>query len=266
MDSSLAYSLIAALGISVLSLSALAVAPKNWNHNLEQRLLGFAAGVLLATASLQLLPEAAELKGLTAFMAFLVGIVGFFILERAIGGLHSHKSEKRPKKAAGYFIIFGDGVHNLIDGAAIAIAFQISTEIGLATTLAVAAHEIPQEIADFVVLRTSGFSKSRALMVNFASALMALLGVVLVFSFGDFIKSYEGIALAVTAGIFLYIAAVDMIPELEHSHPSGNKYAIPLLVGVLLITFVTYRFPHEHEGEDSGTGIEVHETEEAHTE
>lgn len=244
MDSPLAYSLLAAVGVSLVSLTALVVAPKKWNHSLEQRLLGFAAGVLLTTAVLQLLPEAAEHNGQAAYMAFLIGIVAFFVLERLIGGMHSHQSEKKVKKTAGYFIIFGDSLHNLIDGVAIAVAFQASTELGIAATLAVAAHEIPQEIADFVVLRKSGFSRGRALMVNFASALTAVLGVLLAFVLGAAIEPYEGIALAVTAGTFLYIAAVDMIPELEHDHSGGNKYAWPLLIGVGLIIFLTYRFPH----------------------
>lgn len=253
----LAYSLLASFGIGLLSLTALAIAPKKWNHNLEQRLLGFAAGVLLATSALQLLPEAAEHSGRSGYFAFLIGIISFFVLERMIGGMHSHNSEKRAKKATGYFIIFGDGVHNLIDGVAIAIAFQVSPALGLATSLAVAAHEIPQEIADFVVLRKSGFSRSRALLVNFASALMAVVGVLLVFSFGNFIEAYEGIALGVTAGIFMYIAAVDMIPELEHSHPTGNKFAIPLLIGAILIAFLTYRFPHAELEHESETALHV---------
>lgn len=246
----LAYSLLAAFGIGLLSLSALAVAPKKWNHNLEQRLLGFAAGVLLSTAILQLLPGAAEHSGQNGYLAFLGGIVGFFILERMIGGMHSHKAESRTKQSTGYFVIFGDAVHNFIDGVAIAVAFQVSPELGLATALAVAAHEIPQEIADFVVLRNSGFSRSRALLVNFASALTAVLGVLITFALGNVVESYEGIALAVTGGIFLYIAAVDMIPEFEHAHPKGNKYAVPLLLGAALIAFLTYRFPHQ-EAQDS---------------
>lgn len=237
--------LLAALGVSLLSLLGLAVAPKKWNHSLEQRLLGFAAGVLLATAALQILPEAAEHSGQSGYLAFLAGVVGFFILERLIGGLHSHKSEVRPKNAAGYFLIFGDGIHNLIDGVAIAVAFQVDPSLGIATTIAVAAHEIPQEIADFVVLRKNGFSRNRALLVNFASALTAVAGVALTFAFGDFIAAYEGIALGLTAGIFIYIAAVDMIPELQHEHKGGNKYGIPLLIGALLILVLTYKFPHE---------------------
>lgn len=259
----IAQAILAALGVSLLSLFGLAIAPKKWNHSLEQRMIGFAAGVLLATAALQLLPEAAEHSGLDGYLAFLIGIIGFFILERLIGGLHSHKTEAKSHKTSGYFVVVGDGVHNFIDGVAIAVAFQVNPALGIATTLAVAAHEIPQEIADFVVLRKAGFSRNRALLVNFASAITAVAGVALTFMFGNFIESYEGIALGVTAGIFLYIAAVDMIPELQHSHEGGDKYALPLLIGALLIFIITIKFPHEelqdsHQDETVSALISTH--------
>jgi zinc and cadmium transporter len=245
----LTYALLAALGVSLLSLAGLFIVPSRWNHITEQRFLGFAAGVLLATASLQLLTEAVELDNSSLpFYALLIGIIGFFILERVFRGFHSHHpSSDQPNKVPGYLVIIGDGLHNLIDGLAIGVAFQINPMLGLSTTVAIAAHEIPQEIADYIVLRKSGFSRNRALLLNLASGLTAVLGVALAFSFGDILAPYQGIMLALTAGIFIYIAAVDIIPELSHNHPSGSKYTWPLLGGVLLIVALTLGLPHEHD-------------------
>jgi zinc and cadmium transporter len=247
-----AYALLAAVAVSLISLIGLVVVPNRWNHMMEQRLLGFAAGVLLATASLQLLPEAVQHDGSMApYYALLLGIIGFFLLERFFRGFHSHNPSEQRKKAPGYLVIIGDGFHNMIDGLAIGIAFQIDVALGVSATLAIMAHEIPQEIADYIVLRKSGFSRERALVLNLASALTALIGVVLAFVGGDVLAPYQAAILALTAGIFLYIAAVDIIPELGHAHPTGSKYAWPLLAGVVLIALLTAFAPHEPDGQTS---------------
>ncbi len=239
------YAIAAAVAISLISLIAILVVPRKWDHSMEQRLLGFAVGVMLTTATLHLLPEAVEATaGHGAYYALLAGIIGFLFLERLFRGFHSHQQGSR--KAPGYLVIVGDGLHNFIDGLAIGVAFQVSPTLGVVTTVAIAAHEIPQEIADFVVLRKAGFSRQRALLVNAASAFMALLGTVLTFGFGDFFHAYEGLALALTAGIFLYIAAADIIPELNHEHTAGNKFALPMVLGVLVIIALTMVVP-EHQ-------------------
>ena len=251
----LLYAVIAAVVVSALALVGILLLPGQWSHTGEQRLLGFAAGVLLATASLQLLPEAIELQpGRSTYYALLVGIVGFFILERVFRGVHTHHAGRQTARIPGYLIIVGDAIHNFIDGIAIAIAFQVSPALGVTATLAIAAHEVPQELADYVVLRKSGFSKARALLLNLASGLTAVLGVAAVFAFGNVFEPYQPIALALTAGIFLYIAAVDIIPELSHQHPTGNKFALPLLAGVILVATVTAAVPehgHDEEAEHS---------------
>lgn len=241
----LLYALLAAVSVSLIALIGIFIIPKKWDHSIEQRLLGFAAGVLVAAAALQLLPEAAELdSGQGPYYALLAGIIGFFILERLFRGFHSHNpDDSRVDRAPGYLVIIGDGIHNLIDGIAIGIAFQVNPALGVATALAVGAHEIPQEIADFIVLLKSGFSRRRALLLNFASGLTALVGVILSFAFGNFIESYQGMILALTAGLFLYIAAADIIPEINHTHPTGSKYALPLLGGVLLVAALTVVLP-----------------------
>ncbi len=237
-----AYALVAAIIISAISLIGLILSPKSWTHSREVRLLGFAAGVLLTTACIELLPEAIDHgDGNATYFALLFGIIGFFFLERVFKAFHSHRQDK-PVKAAGSLIIIGDGIHNFIDGVAIAIAFQVSPPVGAITALAIAAHELPQEIADYIVLIRSGYSRKRALMLNFASALTAILGVVMVFALGNLIEPYEGILLATTVGFFLYIAAADIIPELNHNH-EGNEYVLPMIAGVVLIAVLATVVP-----------------------
>ena len=241
----LVYALLAAVGTSLISLIALLAIPKTWNHAKEQRLLGFAGGVLLATATLQLIPEAIELsEGMAPYYSILGGVVVFFVLERIFRGFHTHQQEKKQSKTPGHLVILGDGLHNLIDGVTIGVAFQINPAIGVGATLAIAAHEIPQEIADFIILRKSGFSRAKALTLNLASALTSIIGVLVTFAFGNVIGGIEGILLAFTAGIFLYIAAADIIPELNHDHPTGSKYALPLLSGVLIVAVLSLIVPN----------------------
>ncbi|HEX7259818.1 MAG TPA: ZIP family metal transporter [Candidatus Saccharimonadia bacterium] len=241
----LAYSLIAAISISILALIGLFFAPKNWTHKREIKLLGFAAGVLLATATLELLPEAVEhSQGKWAYYSILAGIVGFFFLERIFRSFHTHRKDQH-LKAAGSLVIIGDGVHNFIDGMAIAVAFQVSPMVGVITTLAIAAHELPQEIADYIVLIRSGYSRKRALLLNFASGLTAITGVLLVFALGGIIESIEGPLLGITVGFFLYIASADIIPELNHKHEAGEKFLLAFILGIALIAGLVLAIPHE---------------------
>jgi len=241
----LAYALIAAIIISLIALIGLVFAPKNWTHSREIKLLGFAAGVLLATATLELLPEAIEhSRGMWAYFSVLFGIVGFFFLERFFSAFHTHRKDPQPLKAAGNLVIVGDGIHNFIDGVAIALAFLVSPVVGVTTTLAIAAHELPQEIADYIVLIRSGFSRKRALLLNFASGLTAVMGVLVVFGLGDIIGPIEGPLLGITVGFFLYIASADIIPELNHKHEAGEKFLLWFVFGIVLIAGLAVGVPH----------------------
>lgn len=241
----LAYALIATIFISLIALVGLMFAPNNWTHKREIKLLGFAAGVLLATATLELLPEAVEhSQGMWAYYAVLFGIVGFFFLERSFRAFHTH-GKNHQLKAAGNLVIIGDGIHNFIDGVAIALAFMVNPMVGIATTVAIAAHELPQEIADYIVLIRSGYSRKRALLLNFASGLMAVLGVAVVFLLGNIIEPVEGPLLGITVGFFLYIASADIIPELNHEHEKHEKFIVAFMLGIILIAALTLAIPHQ---------------------
>lgn len=192
--------------------------------------VSFATGALLGAAFFDVLPESlAELTPETALPVVLAGIVAFFILEKFFwhhhheshaknGKKHTHGAKEKP---LGYLTLGGDLVHNFFDGVAIAAAFLTSVPLGIATTLAIAFHEIPHELGDFGLMLYSGFSKTKATLLNLATAFSCVLGGVAFFYFAPQIKGLEGYALAFTAGMFIYIATADLVPEL---HKEENRF------------------------------------------
>ncbi len=205
----------------------------------EALLLSFAAGVLLATTFLELLPEAVERArgGHNVFIATLAAMIGFFFLERVLHGFHVHEeSHAVPSR---YLILVGDGVHNFIDGVAIAAAFAASPELGLATTLAVTVHEVPQELADFSILISGGFQLRTALVLNFLSGLTAMLGALLFWTVAGTLEHYLAWFMTATAGMFIYIAGSDLIPQVHHHRTApGTMIYVPFLGGIALIALL----------------------------
>jgi zinc and cadmium transporter len=198
-------------------------------------LVSFATGGLLGGAFLHLLPEAVDRLGVgwNFSLMTLAGILAFFILEKFIFWRHCHipTSKQHPHPVA-FMNLVGDGFHNLLDGVMIAASFMTDFSLGVATTLAVLVHEIPQEIGDFSVLVYSGFSKLKALFFNFASGLVAVLGAILTLSLGAKFTNLVPLILPFTAGGFIYIAGSDLIPEL-HKETKISKSLLQLL-GLLL--------------------------------
>lgn len=180
--------------------------------------ISLAIGALLGDAFIHLIPEAFE-SGINVNVVSILVIVGvllFFIIEKFIHW-HHHGEDKEENNIhpVGKLVLFTDGFHNLIDGIIIGASFLISIPVGIATTLAVILHEIPQEIGDFAVLLHAGYSKKRALWFNFISALTAVVGVILVFVFGNVIEASTIWFVPIAAGGFIYIAIADLIPELH---------------------------------------------------
>jgi zinc and cadmium transporter len=241
----LAYILLFTLLSSVLSLigGLVLLFKEKFALKFAHLLLSLAAGILLGTAFLDLLPEAAEeAPGREIFLWALIGILVFFSLERFVHWFHHHdecdecpKGEARPLVP---LIILGDSVHNFIDGMVIAATFLVSVPLGIVTSIAVAAHEIPQEIGDFAILRHQGLTRKKVILVNLFSALTALAGAVLIFLLGAVIGGFLPALLALTAGFFIYISASDLIPEI-HRHGNGRKIAFlesfVLLAGVMIV-------------------------------
>ena len=224
---------------------------KIWEGENSVHLLSFAAGVLLATAFLDLLPEAQveSNSNPNIFIAALLGLVTFFFLERILINFHPHNDaqnlEGSRRKAVVNLILFGDGFHNFIDGFVIASSFLVSIPLGIVTSLAVAAHEIPQEISDFTILLKSDIGAKKAIIFNILSGLAALLGAIVTLFVADLIEPYLGLILAFTGGMFIYIAASDIIPELQHVYLKDRKWhqAIFFVIGIITV-FLTLQVLH----------------------
>ncbi|MCL4744883.1 MAG: ZIP family metal transporter [Burkholderiaceae bacterium] len=236
------------LAAAVLSLTVLS--------GVVHRLVSLSAGLLLGMAVLHLLPEAiesgADLHALSATL--LAGLVGFFLLEKLAifrhshhyegdGHGHSHGHDSDEAGPQGMLILVGDGIHNFADGIIIAAAFLADIRLGWMTAFAAAAHEIPQEIGDFIVLRNAGYSRARALVYNLLSGLAAVLGGLvgyLMLGQRDAILPY---VLMFAAASFVYIALADLVPDLHrqsraHRNESGLQLTL-MLVGIALVALIT---------------------------
>lgn len=208
-------------------------------------LVSFSVGGLFGDTFVHLIPEAAEGSGLGigASLSILSGIIISFVVERFLQWRHCHipTSEEHPHSFA-YMNLFGDGVHNFIDGLIIGGSYLANTQLGIATTLTVVFHEIPQEIGDFAVLIYGGFSKSRAVFLNFSTALAAVLGAVVALGLGFLLEGFAPFLIPFAAGSFIYIAGSDLIPELRKEEPGFLKSLLQLtaiLLGVLVLFSLT---------------------------
>jgi len=234
----LLYSILATFLVSLISLVGIftfGIKSKYFENTLFL-LVGFAAGSLIGTAFLHLLPEAA--KGLSSENLFLFTIIGFtlfFVIERYFHWRHCH--EKVCKiHAFTYLNLIGDGVHNFTDGLVIAASFTTDFRLGVVTTLAVILHEIPQEMGDFGILIFGGLSKSKALLFNFICALTAVLGAILGYFLSNIIANFSIYLIPFVAGGFIYIASSDLIPEL-HRDPDIKRANFSLLAFIFGVVF-----------------------------
>lgn len=263
-SNALFYTLIAVVLVSVVSfvgLSTLSLSETLMRHIIFV-LVSVAAGALIGDAFIHLVPEAfADMSNaLLPSLLIILGILIFFVLEKFLHWHHEHgeqsvaayrtyalgEEEKTSTPHAihpvGKMILVSDGFHNFLDGIIIAVSFIAGTEVGIATTIAVILHEIPQEIGDFGVLMHAGFTKARALFLNFISALCAILGALIAFLLGGLAEGFASFMVPIAAGGFIYIAIADLIPEL-HKTKSGRGSFIQLagvLLGVLAMILLVY--------------------------
>lgn len=230
------YSLSSVILVSLISLIGVLtlVIPEKKLHNLIMLLVSLSAGTLLGDSFLHLLPEAAEANpsSLTVWLWLLAGILVFFVLEKIIHWRHCHlESTVFHPHPVGAMNLIGDGLHNFIDGMIIAGSFLASPTLGLATTLAVIAHEIPQEIGDFGTLLHAGYSRTKAILLNFSSAIIAIIGALLALTAGTQASSFTTFIIPFTAGGFIYIATADLIPELKKdTAPSKSLSQLILII------------------------------------
>lgn len=234
------FSLLSVIAISLVSFAGV------FTLSLKEKVLrkyvfllvSLAVGALLGDAFIHLIPEAFEMieNGTNVSLAIIAGILIFFVLEKFLHWHHHHVGEDDEESAAihpvGHMILISDGVHNFIDGLIIGVSYLVSVEVGIATTIAVILHEIPQEISDFGVLLHAGYSKVKALWLNFLSALVAVLGAVVALIVGSSSELLTVWLLPISAGGFIYVALSDLIPELHKT--KTVKYSILQVVAVLV--------------------------------
>jgi zinc and cadmium transporter len=208
--------------------------------------ISLAVGALLGDAFIHLIPEAFEssISAMSVSLLIIAGILVFFVLEKFLHWHHhaDDAEEEHHIHPVGQLVLLSDGVHNFIDGIVIGVSFLVSTPVGIATTLAVILHEIPQEIGDFAVLIHSGYTTSRALWLNFLSALSAVLGVLIAFLLGGAGEVFAVWVLPVAAGGFIYIAVADLIPELHKTKEVRHSLMqiLAVVAGVLAMVALLY--------------------------
>ena len=189
-------------------------------------LISFAAGGLLGDAFLHLIPEISPSEdGFTVTASFwlLGGVVAFFILEKVLHWHHAHVPPAEVLHPVAVTNLIGDALHNFVDGSIVAGAFLVSVPLGLATTVAVALHELPQELGDFAILVHAGLKPRRALLLNLMTGLLAVAGAAVTLALASAVSGVETALIPLTAGGFVYIASTDLIPELQKEPEAGKS-------------------------------------------
>lgn len=250
--------IFATLSVSVISFIGVVLLAKTKHQLFTRVTISLAAGALLGAVFFGIFPELFghqdeehQIEANVISGVILLSILVFFMIEKYLHWHHCHchgVHDKHTKKPVGYINLIGDGIHNFVDGALIATSFLINPGLGVVSTVVIALHEIPQEIADFGILIYSGFTKSKALLWNFFSGVTAIAGGVITYFFAVTVEEAIPYLLAVAGGGFLYLAMADIMPELHHE--KEKKYiawqSVWLILGVLIIYLVTTLAPHGH--------------------
>jgi len=255
----LVHILLATVAGGVLSVLAAAALSYSVLSRWAPRLVSYAVGVLLGAAFLNLLPEAVNELGPEDVLATcLGGVLAFFVLEKlaiwrhshfepeggdpahahaaGLAHSHGHGHAHARRRISGPMIVFGDGLHNFVDGVLIAAAFLTDPAIGWGVAIGVIAHEIPQEVGDFMVLLHAGYSRRRALLLNALSGTAAVLGGLLGYFFLSDASEIVPYALAFSAASFIYVAVADLIPELHRRWDLGDAVTQIVLIGTGVAT------------------------------
>ena len=253
--------------LSVFAASLFLLMPEQQRDNILPHGISFAIGALLAVAFWGLIPHAFSEVDSSQFQSLsgtiLAGLLGFFVLEKLLiwrhchsGSCEAHIQEDRQhnREAAGTLIILGDSIHNFVDGILIAAAFLTDVKLGIVTSLAVAAHEIPQEVGDFAILLHSGYTRSKAFLYNVLASLATVVGGVLAYYGLEDLHGSLPYFLSLAASSFIYIAVADLIPSLHKKTDMKNSLQQIALIaaGVILICSL-HGFAHD-------IGLETHDS------
>jgi zinc and cadmium transporter len=220
---------------------------RNLSKVLEKYSVPFAAGVLVTVSLLGLIPEAEHEIGESVFLIVLLSFLGVYLFEHLFFGIHHHGDDDEHhneiKNSSISLVIFGDTIHNFIDGVAIGASFMISPGLGLITALSTFLHEIPHEIGDFGILLKAGWNKLKILKINILSSLMTVVGAFTIYFLNE--NEYlNGTLMAVSAGIFLYLGASDFLPKIKDQSSNKFKSILPLLLGSGIIILTLLLVPH----------------------
>lgn len=248
--------------LSVIAAASFLVLPQYWRQRLLPHLVSFAIGALLGAAFLALLPHAmtsAPNDVHNISLAILIGLLVFFLLEKLVLWRHCHHDDcevhtpdeeshhhghrHQDGPAAGKLVLLGDAVHNFVDGILIAAAFMTDIELGIVTALAVAAHEIPQEVGDFAILLQSGFSRAKALAFNILSSMTTVVGALLAYWSLGSVQEWIPYVLAIAASSFIYVAVADLIPGLHQKLDAKTSIQ---QITLIIAGVITIYFAHSH--------------------
>ena len=232
----LGLSLLGGLGGLVVA-STILLVKDTFRTRMVPWLVSYAVGALLGVSMLALLPETLEqLPASNVFATLLAGILLFFILEKLVLWRHCHTHDCEVHDGAVFPVVIGDAFHNFVDGAVIAAAVMTSVPLGVSTAVAVAAHEIPQEVGDFAILLHAGYSKGRALLLNVLSAAASAVGAIAAFLAFDALPRMLPYFLVLAAASFLYVAMADLIPGLHRGRTDAGSLRQILLIAAGIAT------------------------------
>jgi zinc and cadmium transporter len=242
LATSLGLSLLGSCG-GLLVASSLVFFPRRIRTRLVPWLVSYAVGALLGVALLALLPEALTLMSATTVLGtLLAGILLFFALEKLVLIRHCHTDECEVHGATAPLVFIGDAFHNFIDGAIICTAVLTSVPLGINTAIAVAAHEIPQEVGDVAILLAAGYSRGRALMLNVVSGAAGLVGAAVAFAAVEVVPGIRPIVLSLSSASLLYIAMSDLIPDLHRGELDSSAVRQVLLIAAGIGTIVLFEW------------------------
>jgi zinc and cadmium transporter len=248
--------------LSILVAGIFLMLPENVRSKILPHGISFAIGALLAVAFWGLIPHAFEEVKPDQFQllsgTILVGILSFFVLEKLLIWRHCHSGSceahgddehnSHDNQSAGTLIIIGDSIHNFVDGVLIAAAFLTDVKLGIVTSLAVAAHEIPQEVGDFAILLHSGYSKSKALFYNVLASFTTVIGGILAYYFLEDLHDVLPFFLALASSSFIYIAVADLIPSLhKKTDIKTSLHQIVLIIAGVLVIGTLHGVAHDIE-------------------
>jgi len=257
--------------LSVLAASVFLLLPEHHRSRVLPHGISFATGALLAVAFWGLIPHAfaevakSDMQDLSATIMF--GLLGFFVLEKLLLWRHCHSGSceahvqndhGHAHQSAGTLIILGDGIHNFVDGILIAAAFLTDVRLGIVTSLAVAAHEIPQEVGDFAILLQSGYSTAKALLFNMLSSFTTIIGGVMSYYWLEHLQEKLPFFLALAASSFIYIAVADLIPTLHKKNDlKTSLQQIGLIAGGVILICTLHGFAHDIGMENHATTMDI---------